>query len=37
MIRFEESRSSAPEAIYSWFYPRDNTGWEFIYPKGQSL
>jgi hypothetical protein len=37
MINFEESKSGAPEAIHSWFYPGDNTGWEFIYPKGQSL
>jgi hypothetical protein len=36
MIRFEERRSGAPEAIHSWFYPGDDTGWEFIYPKGQS-
>ena len=32
-IRFEESQTGAPEAIHSWFYPGDDTGWEFIYPK----
>jgi len=36
MIRFEERPSGAPEAIHSWFYPGDDTGWEFIYPKGKS-
>jgi hypothetical protein len=36
-IRFEERSSGSPEAIHSWFYPGEQTGWEFIYPKGQSL
>jgi len=34
MIHFEERHSGNPEAIQSWFYPGDNTGWEFVYPKG---
>ena len=29
--------SGSPEAIHSWFYPGDNTGWEFVYPKEQNL
>jgi hypothetical protein len=33
MINFEERHSGAPEAIHSWFYPGDSTGWEFVYPK----
>jgi hypothetical protein len=37
IINFEERHSGAPEAIHSWFYPGDNTGWEFVYPKGESL
>jgi hypothetical protein len=37
VINFEERNSGAPEAIHSWFYPGDNTGWEFIYPKGQNV
>jgi LPXTG-motif cell wall-anchored protein len=37
MIHFEERQSGSPEAIHSWFYPGDNTGWEFIYPKEQNL
>ena len=37
IIHFEERHSGSPEAIRSWYYPGENTGWEFIYPKGQSL
>src|SRR6266851_10268742 len=33
LIHFEERTSGSPEAIHSWFYPGDNTGWEFVYPK----
>jgi hypothetical protein len=32
VVHFEE-RSSGPEAIRSWFYPGENTGWKFVYPK----
>jgi hypothetical protein len=32
VIHFEERHSGAPEAIQSWFYPGENTGWEFVYP-----
>ena len=32
VLHFEERDSSSPEAIQSWFYPGDNTGWEFVYP-----
>ena len=37
IIKFEERSSGSPEAIHSWFYPGDNTGLEFIYPKPQTL
>jgi hypothetical protein len=37
VIRFEERHSSTPELIQSWFYPGENMGWEFVYPRGQSL
>jgi hypothetical protein len=37
LINFEERHAGSPEAIQSWFYPGDNTGWEFVYPKGQEL
>jgi hypothetical protein len=35
IINFEERPSGSPEAIHSWFYPGDNTGWQFVYPKGE--
>jgi hypothetical protein len=34
VIQLEERNAGAPEAIHSWFYPGDNTGWEFVYRKG---
>ena len=37
IIHFEERHSGTPDVIQSWFYPGDNTGWEFVYPKGQSF
>jgi hypothetical protein len=33
IVHFDERPSGTPEAIHSWFYPGDNTGWEFVYPK----
>lgn len=36
-IRFEERQGDSPEAIRSWFYPGDNYGWEFVYPKSERL
>src|ERR1700704_1316098 len=37
VVHFEERPSGTPEAIHSWFYPGENTGWEFVYPKGEAL
>src|SRR5882724_4865890 len=37
IVQFEERASGSPEAIHSWFYPGENTGWEFIYPKGEHM
>jgi hypothetical protein len=37
IIQFEERRGDSPEAIHSWFYPGDNYGWEFVYPKSERL
>src|ERR1700726_2271011 len=37
IIKFEERPSGSPEAIHSWFYPGDNTGWQFVYPKSERL
>ena len=37
IVQFEERKSGSPEAIHSWFYPGENTGWQFIYPKEETL
>ncbi len=36
VVHFEERPSDAPEAIHSWFYPGDNFGEEFVYPKSRA-
>ena len=36
LVNFEERPSGNPEAIASWFYPGENTGWEFIYRKQET-
>ncbi len=33
MINLEERPAGGPEAVKSWFYPGDNYGFEFVYPK----
>ncbi|HEX4166527.1 MAG TPA: hypothetical protein VHZ55_13750 [Bryobacteraceae bacterium] len=33
IINFEENVADSPEAVKAWFYPGDNTGHEFVYPK----
>ena len=33
VITFSERPSSSPEALRAWFYPGDNYGHEFVYPK----
>lgn len=33
IITFEERATGAPPAIRAWFYPGDNYGYEFVYPK----
>jgi len=33
VISFEERAAGAPEAVKAWFYPGDNYGHEFVYPK----
>lgn len=33
VINFEERPSGSPEAIRAWFYPGDDIGEEFVYPK----
>jgi hypothetical protein len=32
IVQFEERPAGSPEAIHSWFYPGERTGWEFVYP-----
>jgi hypothetical protein len=36
VVHFDERPSDAPEAIHSWFYPGDNYGEEFVYPKSRA-
>jgi hypothetical protein len=33
VMTFEERRSDTPEALQAWFYPGDNFGQEFVYPR----
>ena len=37
IVQLEERRFGDPEAIKSWFYPGDNCGWHFVYPKSEHL
>jgi hypothetical protein len=37
IITFEERAAGAPEAVRAWFYPGDNYGHEFVYPKHKAL
>ena len=34
VITFYEARAGQPEPIKNWYYPGDNFGQEFVYPKG---
>jgi hypothetical protein len=36
VVQFEERHSGSAEAIQSWFYPGENTGWEFVYPRHEA-
>jgi hypothetical protein len=33
VLNFEKQRSGRPEALKEWFYPGDDYGLEFVYPK----
>jgi hypothetical protein len=37
VVTFEERAEGAPEAVATWFYPGDNSGVEFVYPKVNSF
>jgi heme/copper-type cytochrome/quinol oxidase subunit 1 len=33
VVKFSETAGDAPEALKAWFFPGDNFGQEFVYPK----
>ena len=33
VVKFAEQPGDAPDALKAWFYPGDNFGQEFVYPK----
>jgi hypothetical protein len=37
VITFDERAAGSPEAIKGWFYPGDNYGHEFVYPKAKAV
>lgn len=37
IVSFEERAAGSPEAVKAWFYPGDNYGHEFVYPKTRAL
>src|SRR5262245_17398638 len=37
VITFEEHAKGAPEAVRAWFYPGENTGVRFVYPKQKAM
>jgi len=36
-MTFRERAAGEPEAIRAWFYPGDNSGQEFVYPKKRAI
>jgi len=37
VITFEERAAGSPEAVKGWFYPGENYGHEFVYPKAKAV
>lgn len=37
VIEFHERPANAPKALRAWFYPGDNYGMEFVYPKARAI
>jgi len=37
VMTFEERAAGEPQAIRAWFYPGDNSGQEFVYPKKRAV
>jgi len=36
IVKFDERPTGTPEAVKAWFYPGDNFGQEFVYPKARA-
>ena len=37
VVKFAERSGDNPEALKAWFYPGDNFGQEFVYPKQRAV
>ncbi len=37
IIRFQERPSNTPQAVKAWWYPGDNYGRQFVYPREEAL
>lgn len=37
VMKFKERSAGSPEAIRAWFYPGDNWGQEFVYPRRRAI
>src|SRR4029077_17402605 len=37
VMKFSERPGDSPEALRAWFYPGDNFGQEFVYPKVRAI
>ena len=37
VMKFTERPGNAPDALKAWFYPGNNSGQEFVYPKGRAV
>jgi hypothetical protein len=37
VVTFHEGPAGSPDAIRTWFYPGETTGFEFVYPKEQAM
>ena len=37
IVQFEERAANTPPAVKAWFYPADNFGQEFVYPKARAV
>lgn len=35
VVTLEERAPGTPQALHTWFYPGDNSGFEFVYPKAE--